>query len=307
MQATPSSAKPTATELAGAIAAVLFAAACLTTTGAVLIHGSDYYMMARDLRTEHALHAMLRPGGPLGLTLGIAGTVLMTVMLTYTLRKWLLKVQWLGPPSWWLRFHMMCGVLGPIMIVVHGGLVIPRGFVAIAFWCMVMSAASGVFGRYVYGHIPKTAAGRRMDLTKAREAMVDLRADLVALTEGAKEDAINEAITLARELESGPRGVAGLLVLDLAVRRRTRGIRAALAGSGLPKDVQRSASATLASQLSMTRDVEVWELSRRLFRYWHLFHMPLAQAMYLLVALHVFYAIVFGGALTTLATWGAAP
>lgn len=298
---------PTATQIVGAIAAIAFTTVCLTLTVGVLAYGGDYYVLAREARPEHALHAMLRPGGPLGLCLGIGGTVLMTVMLTYTLRKWLLKVRWLGPPSWWLRFHMLCGVLGPLMIVVHAGLVWPRGFVAIAFWCMVVSALSGLFGRYVYGHIPKTAAGRRMDLGKAREAMVDLRADLVALTQGANEEAINEAITLARDLEWKKSGVTSLFALDWVVRQRARGIRTALAGSGLPRDVQRDASTTLTAQLTMTRDVEVWELSRRLFRYWHLFHMPLAQAMYLLVALHVFYAIVFGGSIATLLSWGATP
>jgi hypothetical protein len=40
-----------------------------------------------------------------------------------------------------------------------------------------------------------------------------------------------------------------------------------------------------------------------MFRYWHLFHRPLASAMYVIVALHVLFAVLIGGSLSHLAQW----
>ena len=96
--------------------------------------------------------------------------------------------------------------------------------------------------------------------------------------------------------------LVGLVRLDLEVRRRRRAIDALLRGSGLPEDARARTSTLLHDQLRLTRDLQAWEVTGRLFRYWHLFHRPLATAMYLLVALHVLNAVLLGGAMTKLFT-----
>lgn len=287
------------TALAGLYAGTLAAGAVT-----VLAWGGTYWFLPRDARPEHPVHEWLRPGGPVGLWLGVIGTVLMVVMLVYTLRKAVPRARWLGPVPGWLRFHMICGVMGPIYIALHAGLMWPRGVVAIAFWCMVLVALSGVFGRYVYGFFPRNAAGRVEDLDDAREAMALLREDLVVAT--AKEtgagDAVREAVALAREIER-PRSLLGLVRMGFTVRRRRRAIRSLLAATSLDRDARRRVEADLVAQLKLARSLAAWEISGRLFRLWHLFHLPLAKAMYAIVILHVVTAIVFGGALVALWTW----
>ena len=41
------------------------------------------------------------------------------------------------------------------------------------------------------------------------------------------------------------------------------------------------------------RNLEAMRVSKRLFRWWHLFHNPLALAMYLIASLHVLEAVLF--------------
>ncbi len=292
-------------DLLGWAVLVLYAGAL--GSGAALVLGvglgSGYYALSRDARVEHPLHDWLRSGGPVGVLLGVVGATLMTVMLVYSVRKVLgtgRMFRWLGAPAWWLRFHMICGVLGPVAILLHTGLQWPHGLVAVGFWCMVLVALSGTFGRFVYGHFPRTAAGKAMDLREAREALAELRAKLVAETSGADAEAVGAAVALVHDFEPEVRGVVGWLAVDLEVRRRSDLVRVHLARAKLDRSTSADATEALLGQLRLQRNVAAWDVSRRLFRWWHLFHEPLAQAMYLVVAVHVASAVLFGGALEQL-------
>jgi len=258
--------------------------------------GSDYYLASSSQRAQHDLAWALKPSGPLGVGLGFLGTGLMLAMLLYSLRKLFPRAHYLGPVSGWLRFHIICGIFGPILIILHGGFAAPTGLVAIAYWCMILVALSGAFGRYLFGHFPKTEAGLQMDLEHAREELTSLRAQLVAETEGADATAIGEAVTIAREFDRKASSLVGLFALDKEARQRARAIKVALLRADLPKDVHKRAKATLLGQLKLKKSLEAWTVSRQLFRYWHLFHLPLAQAMYIIIGIHIVVAVLFGGA-----------
>ncbi|MCP4869731.1 MAG: hypothetical protein GY898_13545 [Proteobacteria bacterium] len=179
--------------------------------------------------------------------LGLVGTALMVAMLVYTLRKVLVRARWLGPTSAWLHFHIVCGVGGPLCILLHSGLLVwPRGLIAVGFWCMVAVALSGGFGRYVYGLLPRASGGRELCWDAAQARLADLREVLVL---------------------------------------------------GSPAEIDTAAE----EKLRLERALKISGLARRLFRYWHLFHRPIAGAMYVIVALHVASAVLFGGSLAQLA------
>jgi hypothetical protein len=88
--------------------------------------------------------------------------------------------------------------------------------------------------------------------------------------------------------------------LDWETRRRARIVRRLIWQAMLPTAERRKATKALVGQLRMKRSLEAWETSRRLFRLWHLFHAPLAQAMYVIVIVHILSVLVFGGAMRTL-------
>ena len=96
--------------------------------------------------------------------------------------------------------------------------------------------------------------------------------------------------------------------MGFLVRRRARRIRSLLSRTTLDRAARRRVERDLVGQLRLARSLAAWEAAGRLFRWWHLFHLPLAKAMYAIALLHVVTAIVFGGALAGLWAWpGGAP
>ena len=57
----------------------------------------------------------------------------------------------------------------------------------------------------------------------------------------------------------------------------------------------------MRGQLALVRGMEASVVARRLLRYWHLFHRPLAGAMYVIVVVHIAGAVLFGGSLSQVA------
>jgi hypothetical protein len=236
-----------------------------------------------------------------GVAAGLLGTGLMVVMLVYSARRLLIRVKWLGGLQKWLSFHIVCGIMGPLFILVHAGLHWPRGLIAIGFWCMVLVALSGTFGRYVYGFFPRLENGQAMALSDAMDALTDLRAELVAATVDSRSHAIGEAVQLVQDLEFKADSFVDLVRLNREVGRRRARIAELLGSAGLSADVASEAERTLWEQLKLKRGLESSRVVFRLFRYWHLFHRPLASAMYVIVLVHVSVAVLFGNSIGKLA------
>ncbi len=103
-----------------------------------------------------------------------------------------------------------------------------------------------------------------------------------------------------KDIQFEPRSIGELFVLDAEVRRRADLVRIMLHRAKVPTRARKKAEATLLEQLAMRRNLAGWDIARRMLRYWNLFHQPLAIAMYLISALHILNAILFGGVIATL-------
>ncbi len=262
---------------------------------------TGYYLTEPLARADHPWHESLRSGGTLGVLTGTVGATLMSLMLLYSVRKLGGRFLWfLGPLHWWLRFHIASGILGPMYIVVHTSFLWPRHLIGIGFWCMLGVALSGVFGRYVYGHFLRSAAGRELDWRSARGELQALRAQLVSETASASAAPIGAAVALVEEFERDAAGLFDLFRVDLEVQSRIGLLDAHLHRAGLAGPTLRRARGLLGGQLRLKRNLEALKVTKRLFRWWHLFHNPLARAMYLIAGLHVLEALLFGGALAQL-------
>ncbi len=100
-------------------------------------------------------------GGILGLALGIAGVTLMVATeVLYSIRKRSRDRAW-GRMSVWLRLHIVTGLVGPYLIVLHaaGHLHGPGGWAAIGTAIVV---GSGFTGRYLYTAIPRAPTGSEL-------------------------------------------------------------------------------------------------------------------------------------------------
>lgn len=283
----------------GSMITALFAGAIAVILSGTLWVGRDYYTLGREARIGHELDPLLAAGGSMGVFLGLLGTLLMVIMLLYSIRKALPRVRLLGSPAGWLRFHIICGIGGPLAIVLHAGLVWPKGLVAVAFWCMVAVALSGVFGRYVYALLPRATGGQALAFDEAQAALADLRGALVASTAGLDTGRFSMALSAVQDFEVPVRTVPDLFRLNADLKRRKKVVDGVV--SELPDEVRGEARGALHGQLKLKRGLESRRVAGRLFRYWHLFHRPLAGAMYVIVAAHVLSAVLFGGSLAKLA------
>ena len=300
--ATASTGKVSPWNLAGWVFLWGMALTLLWVAALVAIVGLSYYLTPIEQRFMHPRHELFGAGGLVGVLVGMVGAGLMAVMALYSVHKWIPVLHPVGTSQFWMRFHMICGIVGPIFIVLHSGMKAPSigTFSGIAFWVMVLVAISGFFGRYLFGYFPASAAGLRVDLEGEQRKLTDLRAQLVAETRDAADEHVGQAVKLARDIHLEPRSLGELFVLDAEIRRRADLVRIMLHRAGLPADVRSRAERTLLTQLTMRRNMAGFEVARRLLRYWNLFHQPLALAMYLMSGLHILNAILFGGVISTL-------
>jgi hypothetical protein len=99
------------------------------------------------------------PAGDLfGHGLGILGFILMLMTETlYSLRKRSRRAHW-GRMSSWLRFHIFTGLVGPYLVLLHTSWKF-NGLAGIVTALMIAVVLSGIFGRYIYTAVPRTADG----------------------------------------------------------------------------------------------------------------------------------------------------
>jgi len=93
--------------------------------------------------------------GLVGHGFGIAGSVLMLMTATlYSLRKLRSDARW-GSTAAWLKFHMVTGLVGPYMVLLHTAGRF-HGLAGLTMLLTVVVVASGLTGRYLYTRVPRS-------------------------------------------------------------------------------------------------------------------------------------------------------
>jgi hypothetical protein len=80
--------------------------------------------------------------------------MLMTATL-YSLRKLRTDARW-GSTAGWLKLHMVTGLVGPYMVLLHTAMKF-NGLAGLAMLLTVVVVVSGVVGRYLYTRVPRAA------------------------------------------------------------------------------------------------------------------------------------------------------
>ncbi len=99
-----------------------------------------------------------------GYVLGIVGGSLMLIILLYPLSKRVMLLNHLIPGRYWFGVHMFLGTVGPAMILFHSNFQMGSTNSTIALICMLLSAGSGIVGRYFYTSIHHGLYGKRKTL-----------------------------------------------------------------------------------------------------------------------------------------------
>ena len=252
--------------------------------------GGSYYSTPLIERPRHADYWLLKPGGSWGRLYGMVGASLLVLMLVYSVRKRLRILRNAGSLRVWLAFHIFCGVVGSLLILLHTSFKF-GGIVSISFWSMVVVALSGVLGRYLYRQIPRARTGDELSLRQAEEEEEGLGrwlrdlgvsdAELERLDEIANQGASDDSTR-----NSGLVALLFRLPLDdLRLRWRLRSFRRGL--HGIPPGLRRRAARVAGRKARLARRIALWTRLQKLFYYWHVLHKPFAFLMYLFLIVHV--------------------
>jgi hypothetical protein len=104
------------------------------------------------------------PATGVGYALGITGSVMMLLLLLYPARKSWRKMGSVGSVRLWFVTHMVLGIVGPALIVVHSNFQLLSTNATVAMAVMLLVVASGLVGRYIYSKVYVGMSGRRAEL-----------------------------------------------------------------------------------------------------------------------------------------------
>lgn len=224
--------------------------------------------------------------------LGVAGGSAMLLLLLYPLRKRVAERLPLGKLRHWFAGHMVLGIAGPLLILMHCKLSLGSLNAKVAFWSMVVVAASGVAGRFLYAQLHRGLYGRLRSAAELRAeaaAALELAAPMLA-----RESAAHFALEAfaARAAETSRRGL-GAPWLQLSLPLHARRTWRLCLGQVLNHQAQLDPARLdrLATLLQRYLDAAVgaarFGAVERLFSLWHVAHLPLVVILVLTAVFHV--------------------
>jgi hypothetical protein len=286
------------------IAAYIFFATLIT---ALTVYGFDYYILSAEQRPFSPKHAALRPGGFIGIKLGILGLAMFLVIFLYPLRKrwpWLMRK---GLSRHWLDYHVVLGISAPFVIAFHSSFKF-RGFAGLAFWLMFAVSLSGVVGRYLYAQIPRTlttAELSRKELQELQQKLAGQLAQQRLVTEADLRGLLRLPSPEKVKQLSIVTALAYMLALDLGrilrvaqLRRRalTLGEQLATLGglrSSGKRDLER-AIALARDEAALAKRILFLSRSQQVFHLWHVVHKPFSWSFAILALIHIIVVINLG-------------
>jgi hypothetical protein len=234
--------------------------------------------------------------------LGVAGGVGMLLLLTYPMRKHLGFMRRSGPAGHWFFGHMVLGVAGPLLILLHSGFEIGSLNAGVAFYSMVVVAASGVIGRFLYLRVHRSLNGERESLKQLRErlALDDEAAARLRFAPVVVERLHTfERFAVQRRMGSGIEVLLALFVIPWMRWSTTVSCRAELRRRLVTvahtegwsrrrlKSTLKQAHALTRAYLMGAQRVAMFAAWDRLFSWWHVAHVPFVYILAMSAVVHV--------------------
>ncbi len=272
---------------------------------AFLVRAGAYYTLPLWDRPDSPWHKALQPSGDVGHSFGWIGAGLMLVgVLLYSGRKRIRLMRGRGPMRTWLNLHIYLCLTGPFLVALHTANKL-KGLGVYSFWSMVVVAASGILGRWLYQQFPRTARGEAMTLEELRaeqEAAHERLATQFKLAPAVVAEIEDGSARSVRRIRSstgvGLRAVPLLLVDDVVRPMRLARLRRRLRRERrLPRREADAVLGLIRRQAAAARRLAFFDTFRRLFTYWHVIHLVFFAAMLVLLVLHVGAELFFGAGL----------
>jgi hypothetical protein len=249
----------------------------------------------------------------LGYNLGLAGGVMMLVLLLYPLRKRVKFFEKFGVLPSWFKWHMVLGILGPLTIVFHSTYHVYIPFIhptgspnaAVAMICMLLVSGSGTFGRFFYTKIHHGLYGRQATVNEMK-AGLEQTGDVKSLLSFAPgvEKSLEEFRARAESYskQSGL-GFGNFIVIGVQASMLSKKLTSELhqimhgqaKSNHFTAEQQQGAEEMygeyhdkIVSYLQAVRDAAQFHTYERMFSWWHIFHIPLVYMMVFSAFYHVY-------------------
>jgi hypothetical protein len=253
-------------------------------------NGYEYYQTPLEERYYLPTHSWFKPSGIYGHGLGILGTLMIAFGVgIYIARKRYNFMEKYLRLKYLLEFHIFLCILGPILILFHTAFKF-GGIVSVAFWSMVLVVLSGVIGRYIYLQIPRTIKGRELSLNEVVEMKENLSQSILT-NENLNEDVTQliEEITHIQTKEG-----SSYFAMYFRDRENIRKVRKKLKEHHISGEHASSILSNLKEEMSLSHKISRLQTMQRLFKYWHVAHLPFALIMLIILIIHVGVTLLFG-------------
>jgi hypothetical protein len=270
----------------------------ITALVVINVAGASYYLSSTAVQKRHPWHDFLKPSGELGQTAGILAFLIFVFLWLYPLRKKWRALAWTGAIGRWLDVHVTTALGLPLLLTIHAAWR-ADGVIGLGLGAMLMVCASGIVGRYLYVRIPRAKSGvelTREEVATARDAMI---AELAAALGESPDEIRRQIEPPARASANSVWDVLSGLVMDDVRRARRRRALAARwrTRPGVSKAVIHRAVALASREMALADQLRMLAATQRVFRYWHIAHMPFALTALIAVTVHVVVVVAMG------ATW----
>jgi len=275
----------------------LFFLVGVSITVLLAVDGFKYYNLPIEQRFFSSQHTILKPSGFIGHGLGIFGTLMMIFgVAIYMIRKRTPKLLNFGYLKYWLEFHIFLCTLGPILVLYHTSFKF-GGLVSISFWSMVAVVLSGVVGRFIYLQIPRTIQGQEVNINELSEISDDLTYKLKKQYN--VDDSIINQITCtfsSNKYSAKSAGYNFLIVIKeyFSLKVNLSKLKKQMTSKGTKGKQLREIIKIIKSKIILNRRIGMLRSMQKLFRYWHIVHLPFAITMFVIMLVHVAVTIILG-------------
>jgi hypothetical protein len=229
--------------------------------------GFSFYMLPIEDRFFDPSYELLKPSGFLGHGLGIIGTLLIFIgLFSYMARKRFKVFSRVGELKYWLEFHIFMCTLGPVLILFHTTFKF-GGLVSVGFWSMVVVVASGVIGRFLYLQIPHSIEGRELSLREVQDM---------------KEALDNDLMTKYH-----------IDIYEVSALKKFK-IKSILKARNISRKEYFEVKRLIFNEKRLGIELKRLESMQRIFKYWHVAHLPFALILLVVVVIHIAVALTFG-------------
>ena len=264
------------------------------------VAGMTYYLSAIGERMRSPLHAWLKPSGYVGQSAGLIAFGLFVFLYLYPLRKRFRFLAFTGRLNRWLDVHIVAGLAVPLFGAVHAAWRF-QGLIGWGYFSMLMVSLSGIVGKYLYIHIPRSKNGLALTLDQidaAREELLERIASMTGLATAEVAAALATRDTGSARPGLGA-ALSALFSSDLARWRIMRRLRRRLREQSstkrtLDKKTLNEVVRLARREIAMTQQLRMLEATQRLFGYWHVFHRPFSITAFVAVTIHVVLVISLG-------------